>query len=103
MHKLTPSQESKLTAIRKYHLEDKSYGNKAGYEYKQWGWSFTSRGKVLLFSTVGMVNDEGSAASIFCRDQRVIIIGKGGALTLINAKNGSPTGPLWKLLGVAVY
>lgn len=34
----------------------------------------------------GLIGDEGSAASIFCRDYRHIAIGKNGGLTLMNPK-----------------
>ena len=34
----------------------------------------------------GLVGDEGSAASIFCRDYRHIAIAKNGGLTLLNPK-----------------
>lgn len=34
----------------------------------------------------GLIGDEGSAASIFCRDYRHIVIKKNGGLTLLNPK-----------------
>jgi hypothetical protein len=36
---------------------------------------------------IGMVGDEGSLASVFCRDYRHIVIRKRGGLTLLNPKN----------------
>lgn len=34
----------------------------------------------------GLIGDEGTAASIYCRDRRHIAIAKNGGLTLLNAK-----------------
>jgi hypothetical protein len=36
---------------------------------------------------VGMPNDEGTMASVYCRDYRHIVIGRHGGLKLMNAKN----------------
>lgn len=44
---------------------------------------------VALTLEVGMVGDEGTMASIYCRDRRVLVIGPRGGLTLLNAKDKS--------------
>lgn len=44
---------------------------------------------VALTLEVGMVGDEGTMASIYCRDRRVLVIGPRGGLTLLNAKDES--------------
>ncbi len=46
------------------------------------------KGMSTTFVTIetGLIGDEGSAASIYCRDHRHIAIAKNGGLTLLNAK-----------------
>lgn len=46
------------------------------------------KGMSTTFVTIetGLIGDEGSAASIYCRDYRHIAIAKNGGLTLLNAK-----------------
>lgn len=41
---------------------------------------------VSVFAVVGSKGDEGTMAAAMCRENRVIVIGKRGAVELINAK-----------------
>ena len=50
------------------------------YEFKRWEVRETEWGKVEVYSVVGMKGDEGTAASLFCRNYRQIFIGKNGGV-----------------------
>ena len=54
-------------------------------EFKEFSWEMWPNGSIMVRSVIGMVEDEGTLASIFCRDIRSIEIGRRGGLTLINA------------------
>ena len=41
---------------------------------------------VMLITTMGMKDDEGSMASVLCRQTRIIMVGKRGGCKLLNAK-----------------
>ena len=50
---------------------------------------FDGHSTTYLLVVLGMVGDEGTMASVFCRNRRHIAIGPRGGLTLFNAKNKS--------------
>ena len=54
-----------------------------GYEYKRFD-VYEQNGYVFIISTVGLVNDKGTYASIFCRTHRHIMVGLHGGMKLLN-------------------
>lgn len=63
-----------------------SYGNPFRYEFKKLELKASDHGALYLVTEVGGRRDEGTVASILCRNRRHIAIGKRGGVTLINAK-----------------
>lgn len=57
------------------------------YEYKQFDVTDNAAsGLVFVIAEVGLKNDENTMAGLLCRTHRHIVIGKRGALKLLNAK-----------------
>jgi hypothetical protein len=56
-------------------------------------------GRTFVVLEVGMVGDEGSAASIYCRDYRHVVIGKRGGIELLNPKPTKRTKKVFKTAG----
>lgn len=68
---------------------DGSTANPADYEYKRF--EVEDCGAfVSVVSEVGLVGDEGTAASILCRTRRHIHIGKRGGMRLMNTAHWNP-------------
>ena len=69
---------------------DGSTANPALYEYKRF--EVTEHGAfVCVISEVGLIGDEGTAASILCRTRRQIHISKRGGTKLMNAAHTDKT------------
>ena len=81
--KLTAKQEQVLNSLKRDILEHDGMGSNE-YEYKGWEVTEAYGNRVFLSSTVGMVNDKGTMAEIFCRPHRLIVIGPNGGTTLLN-------------------
>lgn len=71
-----------VARIAEYH----SYGDAANYEFKRIEVA-VRHGSVYLVTEHGMKNDEGTMASVLCRDYRHVAVGERGQLRLLNAKN----------------
>ena len=59
------------------------------YEVKTFEVVCSFGGGVSVVVETGRIGDEGTAASILCRDYRHVRIGKRGGITLLNAKSKS--------------
>lgn len=54
------------------------------YEEKSYTEEMTARGELLVTVTVGMKNDVGTAAEFFCRERRMLWVGRAGGLHAVN-------------------
>jgi len=79
---MTEKQARVVKMLRRRVIQMDGHGDK--YEYKRFEIT-ESHGLVSVVSTVGLIGDEGTAASILCRTHRHILVGKRGGLTLVNA------------------
>ena len=77
---MTTAQEKAVARIRRKAERDLFHGGPDRYEFKKWEvedcGSFIS---VVL--EVGMKEDEGTLAAIFCRDHAQLFVGKNGGIT----------------------
>lgn len=92
---MTREQERTIERIRRYMVE--RYGRREGdlrYEIKEERIrELEGTNLVTYFATSGMVNDEGTMASLICRDTVHIFIGKkGGCSTMVTARSGKNKG-----------
>ena len=56
---------------------------------------------VSVCTTYGLPSDEGTAASIFCRDERQVFIGKRGGIKLADPKSSNHSqGMFWSVRGL---
>ena len=83
--KLTPSQKKTLDQFRK-EIEKEMISDNVTYEFKKWEISTGYGGMIYVVSEYGLVDDEGTMASVFARDHRHVVIGKRGAIKLLNPK-----------------
>jgi hypothetical protein len=102
MTELTAKQ-AKIVAHIKAEILNARYGRTAGsYEIKRFEVTLPREGSDLAFLIVetGMRNDEGTLASMLCRDRRHVMIGPNGGTELLNAKKRGRTinRGLWHVL-----
>ena len=77
---MTNSQRNKINMIRKQAVN--LHGDFAkNYEFKQWEIEEYDT-FISLIVEVGMIGDENTYASIYCRDRLHVFIGKKGGVTL---------------------
>ena len=97
---MNKTQEKKVEWIRNNVVNEFSFG-KDGYELKQ----FEIREYptfVAVVAEVGMVNDEGTMAAVFCRNRVHVYVGKRGGLSYpaTNKRTGKyierPFKSLWR-------
>ena len=81
---MTKAQEQAIKKIRKL-AEDHLYSD--SYEIKEWDIKENEYFVSVVVET-GMKNDEGTLASILCRDRAHLFIGKRGGITYPVTKNG---------------
>lgn len=81
---MTKSQAKAIEKIKRLG-EDLFYGGKDNYEFKQFEVEEHDTFVYVLVCT-GMKNDEGTMASIFCRDRARLFVGKKGGITYIDSK-----------------
>lgn len=89
---LTQAQQKALHWLKRelmYHQAGGRIGTQDRYEFKQWDVTVLPTGTAFLVSEIGLKGDEGTAASIFCRDHRHIAIGPRGGMRLVNARHPS--------------
>lgn len=77
---MTKRQEVMIQKIKRYIEENDMFKNSPDYEFKEFSVEETDYGTVIVYSVTGMKNDEGTMASILCRNTRHIFIGKRGGL-----------------------
>lgn len=100
---LTDKQAKVIEQI-KARILHANYGPSASYEIKRFEITLPKEGDDLalafLITETGMKNDEGTLASCFCRDHRVIMIGRNGGTELLNPKKKGRTinRGLWHVL-----
>ena len=87
---ITPAQRLALRWLREDLIRHAAHSSRGeidpGYEFKTWQVTeLGARGIIVLLSTIGMVDDEGTLAYL-TRDHRQIAIGPKGATWLMNAK-----------------
>lgn len=77
---MTKYQEKAVERIKRYIEEHDLHRNDERYEIKEFSVEETDYGTVIVYSVTGLKNDEGTLASVFCRNIRHIFIGKRGGL-----------------------
>ena len=85
---MTPSQKKAVQAIRQEIIDRHGYGDTKEFkkfEVKELDWG----GKISVCTSYGLINDEGTMASIFCRDERYLFVGPRGGIELANCKRKS--------------
>lgn len=97
------AKQAKTVADIKAAILSSRYGCAAGsYEIKRFEVTLPREGSDLAFLIVetGMRNDEGTLASVLCRDRRHIMIGPNGGTELLNPKKKGRTinRGLWHVL-----
>lgn len=99
--RLTKTQERILPKLVEAIMKEANEGG-TRYECKSLRVSqFNGSRLVFLNIEVGMIGDENTMASIFCRDSRLISIGPRGALELLNAKlKKNSRGWFWTIHGL---
>lgn len=83
---MTASQAAAIEAIRERIIELRNRGFAQNYEFKHFEVR-QRQGYVSLTVEIGRKGDEGTMASIYCRDRRIIAVGPRGGLELLNAKH----------------
>lgn len=81
---MTRRQEYMVEMIRRKAKENLFY-NKEAYEFKTFEVKDERWATIVVFE-IGQKNDEGTMASIFCRDRAQFFIGKNGGITYVNKK-----------------
>ena len=81
---MTKSQERAITNLRRCVEKDYLYDEQ--YEIKRWEIEELKYGKISVVFTTGLKNDDGTLASIFCRDTGHVFIGKKGGMCCYNTK-----------------
>jgi hypothetical protein len=86
----TPAQNRMVAALRRRIEERHCNGRPETHEFKKFEATLCEHtGYVYVISEYGMIGDEGTMASLLCRDYRHIVIGRSGGLTLLNPKDRS--------------
>lgn len=88
---MTNQQENVVKRIKEELERSFFYGSKEDYEVKQFEVS-EFKYFVSVYAVVGMKNDNGTLASVYCRDTIHVFIGKKGGITYPvhkKLKNGS--------------
>lgn len=99
---MTKSQERVIERIRTEVLKTFDFSNGKGeYEYKQFE-VHDCKYFIAVVAEVGRINDEGTLASMLCRNRVHLFIGKRGAITYpVNTKDGKvirkPFKGYWKV------
>ncbi len=85
---MTPTQQKLINHFEK-NLVSEIYSEKFAhnYEIKEFEVKKNYGGTQMVVMEVGRIGDEGTAASIFCRDRKIIFIGKRGGVKAYNSKN----------------
>lgn len=76
--RINPTQERVVERIRQYIVEHDCFRNSPDYEIKEFTVEETDYGTVIVKTTTGRRNDEGTLASCLCRTYRQIFIGPRG-------------------------
>lgn len=74
------AQEIAVQKIKRYIEQHDLYQNAPGYEFKEFTVEETGYGTVIVYSVVGLKDDEGTMAAVLCRKTRHIFIGERGGL-----------------------
>ena len=82
---ITPSQQR---IIERYRGQMLATAGGGGQEFKRFETTMLEHGIVSLCAEVGLVNDEGTAASIFARDRWQIFIGRSGGCSSFLLRDG---------------
>lgn len=91
---LTPAQARVAARLCAEIFKSESHSIPEKYEFKRCELSQCGS-MVYLYTVVGLKGDEGTMASIFCRDTRHIMIGKNGGCRLLNARQSSKAKGFW--------
>lgn len=83
---LTPAQLATLDHVVQGVLRKNDLGQPGRTEVKRLEISEAWGGSAFVVLEVGMVSDEGTMASVFCRDYRHLWIGKRGGIELLNPR-----------------
>ena len=93
MKKLTDRQIKVIRSLKKDIFEHDGFNNPDKYEFKEWEVKITKATyienmyHVFVSSIVGMKDDDGTSAALFCRRRRLFHIGpKGGVKGLLGKK-----------------
>lgn len=85
-----PKHQEKVDRFIRSVLEKNSHGGLTQVEIKSLEIShYAGSSQTFININVGMVGDEGTAASVFGRDHRLVVIGKRGGYELLNGKKPS--------------
>lgn len=82
---MTKQQEMKVNMIRRQ-AENLHGSHSSDYEIKEWRVE-ENEFFVSLVVVVGLIGDEGTVASIFCKDRLQVFIGKRGGMKIPFYKN----------------
>jgi len=78
---MTPSQKKAVEWFKREFFDYNSHVTKEDYEYKEWEVQDHDYGMVSIVAEVGMKNDEGTMAAVFCRARKHVFIGKKGGFS----------------------
>ncbi len=78
---MTKAQESTVGQLREA-LQERWF-NSADYEFKTWNVQQLDREHVVVKSTIGRINDEGTLAQSICRERHKIYIGLRGGCAIL--------------------
>lgn len=82
---LTDAQKASIEWIHKEIIEHHTYGDPNSKEFKRFELTTYGKGRnAYLITEFGLVGDEDTLASVFCRDYRNFEIRKTGKVTLMN-------------------
>jgi hypothetical protein len=102
---LSPKQKLAVLTIAEWAIKDQSHGHPEDYEFKEFrieklDW----HSSILVHYEIGGKGDEGSWASIMCRDRRMIRVGVKGGKELISRDHGIGKGGYkhWKMFAAGV-
>lgn len=93
---MTPSQEKRISQIKELYLYYHSYGSdKDRYEVKKFEVNpISPEQKRSIYSVVievGLKGDEGTTASIYCRNRNHFFIGRRGKIEVVKEKHRKGT------------
>lgn len=84
--RITPAQAKAIERLKQQIVVRHSLGHPEEHEFKKFETNFF-HGVLFLVSEYGRKNDEGTMASVLCRDYRHFKLGRKGKITLLNAKD----------------